>query len=163
MKLPGFNGEASVYTSARHYYAGTATVADNGSVYPAQQTCPPWCVEACEHGCRADGLSQNFCAKLCQSDCGAYGTAKPVSCGACVDNMQACTLCGGAQVTRGCGSLPCGDGFCPLSDQCCDGNTCCPADAICCHDGHGCCPAGQQCGSFLGVYYCVPNWLSGIF
>ncbi len=162
MKLPGFNAEASIYTSARRYYAGTATVAVNGRVYPAQQKCPPECVEACEHACRADGLSPGTCGALCYRDCGAYGSGR---CGPCVDNVQTCWACGRGTYTVSCESVPCGSGSCPPNDQCCDGTTCCPADATCCHDGHGCCPAGQQCGSigFLGLYYCVPNWLSGIF
>jgi hypothetical protein len=157
MKFPGFNAEASVYTTTRHYYAGMATVADSGSVYAAaQQACPPWCVEACEHGCRADGLSQGACATLCYRDCSAYGGGQPVSCGPCVDNVQTCTLCGGATATRSCGSVSCGNGSCPWNYQCCDGNSCCPPDAKYCHDGHGCCDAGQECGSFFGAVLLHP-------
>jgi hypothetical protein len=165
MKLPGFNAEASVYTTTRRYYAGMATAAGSGVAAAAQKDCPPRCIEACEHGCRADGLSPGDCGSLCQRDCSAYTAGQLLGCGPCVDNVQTCTVCGGGQTTIACGSVPCGNGSCPLPNQCCDGNTCCPADATCCHDGHGCCPAGQQCRSVsaFGLYYCIPNWLSGLF
>lgn len=161
MNLPGFKAEASIYATRRHYCAGADFFADNGCVYPAQQACPPECVQVCEKGCRADGLSQGFCAQLCQRDCGAYSSGQTVSCGPCVNSVQTCTVCGGGTVTRSCGGVSCGDTVCPMNYQCCDGNTCCPSDATCCHDGHGCCPAGQHCESvsWLGLYYCLPNWV----
>lgn len=162
MKLPGFNAEASVYASTRHYYAGMATVADNGSVHAAAESCPPQCIEACEHGCRADGLSAGDCGALCSRECGAYAGGVTKSCGPCVDNIQTCTTCAGGTYPQGCGFVTCGSGSCPYNYQCCDGNACCPPGATCCHDGQGCCPAGSQCGSIstLGLYYCVPDWLS---
>jgi hypothetical protein len=166
MELPGFNAEASVYATTRHYYAGMATVADDGSVHAAaEEVCPPRCVEICEHGCRADGLPPGTCGALCARDCNAYGDGLPLSCGPCVDNLQTCTVCGGGKVTVGCGFVSCGNESCPWNYQCCDGNACCPPDANCCHDGHGCCPAGSQCGSIgaVGLYYCIPSWLSGLF
>lgn len=163
MRLPQFTAEASIYAPTRHYYAGMAAVAGSGVVAAAHKDCPPECIEDCVHGCRADGLSAGTCGALCEYDCNAYTSGKLLGCGPCVNNTQTCTVCGGGQTTIACGSVPCGDGLCPVPNQCCDGNTCCPPDANCCHDGHGCCPAGQQCGNFLGVYYCIPNWLSGLF
>ncbi len=170
MKLPGFNAEASVYTTTRHYYAGTASVADYGGVYPAQQVCPPWCVAACKGGCRGDGLSQTYCAKLCQYDCGAYGTGTPVSCGPCVGNLQTCTLCGGDSVTRGCTSLVCDPGLTNCGGTCADltsnpsncgacGNSC--ATGFCCDGTCGtdcgggiCCQGGVCCNTAIGIFCC---------
>ena len=160
MNLPGFNAEASVYTTTRRYYAGTASVADYGSVYPAQQTCPTWCVAACEGGCRGDGLSQKYCAKLCQYDCGAYGTGTPVSCGPCVGNLQTCTLCGGDTVTRGCSgtSVVCAPGLTNCGGTCknlsfdssnCGGCGIRCTSGICCEGACGgtLCPDGMTCCS----------------
>jgi hypothetical protein len=158
MKLPGFNAAASVYTTTRHYYAGMASVVDYGGVYPAQQACPSWCVDGCEHACRTDGGSQKTCAKLCQYDCGAYGTGTPVSCGPCVGNLQTCTLCGGDTVTRGCTSVVCGPGLTNCGGTCADldngpvfcgacGSKCL-AGTFCClgtKPGGGCCPNGASC------------------
>jgi|SRR5215472_1854955 len=161
MRPPGFDAEASVYRTRAWYYMGVSSVGDVG-LHLAQQNCPPRCVQECIQGCRADGLSQTSCQRLCQRDCGAYGGGEPVSCGPCVNHAQTCTLCGGAVISRTCGGLPCGNGFCPQGTQCCDG-LCCAADAKCCHDGHGCCDADQECASTLGVHYCIPDWLSGLF
>jgi hypothetical protein len=162
MKLPGFSAEVSLYTTARHYYAGMAIAEGRGVVSAAQKFCPPSCIQACEHACRADGLSAGACATLCNRDCNAYTSGQILGCGPCVNNIQTCTVCGGGQTTRACGSVQCGAGSCPLPNQCCDGNTCCPSNATCCHDGHGCCAAGQDCVSIpeIGYYDCVPSWLS---
>jgi hypothetical protein len=169
MNLPGFNAEASVYSTSVGYYMGRSPVQDSRSIYPAQQNyCPPWCIQDCLKGCLADGLSQKSCNELCQSDCGAYGSGRPVSCGPCVEGVQTCILCGGATTDISCGPLNCGDHFCPPGDvccgpgccpadnpQCCDGHTCCPADAQCCHDGHGCCPwYAPNCANIFGWHFC---------
>jgi len=157
MKLPGFTAEASVYITARHYYAGTASVADYGGVYPAQQTCPPWCVGICEHACRTDGESQAVCTKLCQYDCGAYGTGAVVSCGSCVNNVQTCTLCGGDTVTRSCGtSVVCAPGLTNCGGTCknlsLDSFNCgacgqtCSGGMICTGGGCACPPGLTNCG-----------------
>jgi hypothetical protein len=183
MRLPGLTAESSLYRSTGRYHVtwsggsnapvsasitmvnrsqGVRPVPNSSAIPAAQQACPPSCVATCEHGCRADGLSPGSCATLCERDCSAYSSGQTVSCGPCVNNSQTCTLCGGATVTRGCGLVSCGSGACPFNFQCCDGTTCCPQDAQCCGDGHGCCAAGQECASFLGAYFCIPSFLSGL-
>jgi hypothetical protein len=160
MNVPGFNAEASAYKTKAAYYAGRAAAPSNPNIYPAATAlCPPRCVDACEHGCRADGLSAGSCASLCAKECNAYTAGIILSCGPCVNNTQTCVTCGGGTTTVACGGIPCGGGSCPLDAQCCDG-LCCGKSDVCCGDGHGCCAQGQTCESTFGIYYCVPNWLS---
>jgi hypothetical protein len=165
MSVPGFNAEASVYRTSLRYYTGGTHVLNSGSISPAQQFCPPSCIETCERGCRADGLSQSFCTRLCHLDCSAYGTGEPVSCGPCVDNVQTCILCGGESTTRSCDLVQCGGELCSPGAQCCGPHccppTCCPDGAHCCSDGDGCCPDGSLCASVFGFRFCIP-WLGGV-
>jgi|ERR1700741_3398324 hypothetical protein len=99
MNIPGFTAEASVWRTIGRYEMGGATVQDDGTVHPAQQACPPRCIQECEFGCQRDGLSKSFCEKLCQSDCTAYGSGNPLQCSPCT---QTCTYCGGVTSTRNC-------------------------------------------------------------
>jgi len=165
MGVPGFNAEASVYRTSVCYYTGGTYVLNIGSISSAQQFCPPSCIETCEHGCRADGLSKSFCARLCSSDCSAYGTGEPVSCGPCVNNLQTCILCGGGTTTLSCNLVHCGGELCSPGAQCCGPHccppTCCPEGAHCCSDGDGCCPDGSLCASLFGIGFCIP-WLGEI-
>jgi hypothetical protein len=165
MSMPGFNAEASVYRTSVRYYTGGIHVSNIGSIPAAQQFCPPSCIETCEHGCRADGLSPGACARLCNFDCNAYGTGEPLSCGPCVNNVQTCILCGGESTTRACDLVSCGGQLCSPGAQCCGPHccppTCCPEGAHCCSDGDGCCADGSVCASFLGIDFCIP-WLGGL-
>ncbi len=165
MNMPGFNAEASIYRTPGHYYMAPTAIYKNGSVQPAQQNCPPWCIQDCIAGCQADGLSKTRCTMLCNQDCSAYGTGRPISCGPCIQNVQTCILCGGATTTRSCGLAVCGNQVCSPGAQCCGPHCCpplcCPADTHCCSDGDGCCPDGSLCASFFGIHFCLP-WLGGL-
>jgi hypothetical protein len=160
MSMPGFNAEASLYATSIRYYLGGARARPSASLSPALQFCPPSCVATCESLCQKDGLSQSSCAKLCLSDCSAYGTGDPVSCGPCMNNVQTCVLCGGETVTRSCNLVHCGNNICSPGAQCC-GPHCCPPDCCpdgthCCSDGDGCCPNGWACANLFGVGFCIP-------
>ena len=168
MRLPDFTAEASLYKAdgayrtAGHYYMSGTSMQDRSGVHPAAQDyCPASCIRDCEKACHADGNSQGFCATLCNSDCNAYTSGRPLSCGPCVDNVQTCTYCGGVTSTTSCGLLTCGNETCSPGAQCCGPHccppTCCPENTQCCSDGHDCCPDGQLCGSFLGWYFCIPT------
>jgi len=160
MNVPGFSAEASVYKTSVPYYMGGAYALPSTGISAARQFCPPSCVQTCERLCQQDGLSQGACAKLCLSDCSAYGTGDPVSCGPCVNNVQTCILCGGASVTRSCNLVHCGGQACSPGAQCCGPHCCpplcCPEGAHCCSDGDGCCPDGSACASLFGADFCIP-------
>jgi hypothetical protein len=156
MKMPGFTAEASVYRATGRYYMGGAPIQSDGSIYLALQSfCPPKCISACEQGCRADGLSSGFCARLCNFDCSAYSSI-PISCGPCVNGVRTCILCGIGPVTETCVTCEvCPDGSC--KEQCPGGT--CPCGASCCPDGDGCCRSGWYCVScpwWLGGNFCSP-------
>jgi hypothetical protein len=165
MILPGFNAEAAVYRTRGRYYTGGTYVFRSGGVSPAENFCPPKCVEVCESGCRADGLSPGACATLCNRDCSAYLSGEPLSCGPCVENVQTCIYCGGVRTTVGCDLPQCGGTLCSPGASCCGPHCCppdcCPDDTICCSDGDGCCPDGSLCGDFLGAHFCIP-FLGGL-
>jgi hypothetical protein len=162
MNLPGFSAEASVYKTSGRYYIAWAATGARGGIEPAQQFCPPWCIQDCIAGCRADGNSPGFCGGLCSRECNAYGSGKPASCGPCVQNVQTCILCGGVTTTRSCDLAVCGNTVCSPGAQCCGPHccppTCCPAGTQCCSDGDGCCADGSICASFLGIKFCLP-WI----
>ena len=165
MNLPGFNAETSVYRTRGHYYMAGTAIRESGSIEPAQENCPVWCVRDCITGCQKDGLSGSFCARLCQQDCGAYGSGKPISCGPCVQNVQTCILCGGVTTTRSCDLIVCGNEVCSPGAQCCGPHccppTCCRPGTYCCADGDGCCQNGWSCESLFGWHFCLPG--IGIF
>jgi hypothetical protein len=151
-------------SSSNSIALGRSLVQNSRSISPAQQNCPPWCIQDCVHTCRQDGLSQSFCEKLCLSDCSAYDSGRPVSCGPCVQNVQTCILCGGVTTTRSCDLVVCGNEVCSPGAQCCGPHccppTCCPAGTHCCSDGDGCCPNGWSCEIIFGYHFCSPiPWL----
>jgi len=102
-RMPGFTAQASAYRSSGRYYIGAyvaaAPVADGAIIRPAQGVCPPQCVRQCVTACQHDGLSLNFCQRLCQADCTAYSSGIPLHCTPCT---RTCTYCGGETATSTC-------------------------------------------------------------
>jgi hypothetical protein len=74
MRIPGFAGEAALYSSSGHYRSVWTGPSRSGAVRPQQGSLPPGCRrvfsidEACVQECRARGGRPAACRRGCTTE-----------------------------------------------------------------------------------------------
>jgi hypothetical protein len=151
--LPGFTGEASLYSASNHYYVHGMYQRTEQKVYPA------------------DYIDQ-ICLGTCKQDCGIVcagtsGSGKAGCIRGCMqDNVECNTICrrpgspptDGGGGTTGSGGNPCAPGV-----QC--GGGCCPPGTNCSPGGTACCPSpygyAMNCSGTIFCSLVDLSWISG--